>query len=307
MKRAGLTVVIFLASIPTASAQIAPIKNTIGMTLVGIPAGTFNRGAPPTACEKPKCPKDDAFTALNEASECMKKARYVCNGRQPMKDETPQHKVVLTRSFYMSNTEVTQRQWFAVMGTNPSAFKSERLKHRSEDNPIEQVSYRDALEFTNALSKKEGLPPCYDFTSVSDGGNTIYNCKGYRLPTEAEWEFAARANHADLRYGDLNAIAWHSGNSRQKSHPVGKKKPNAWGLYDMLGNVWEWCHDWYGPYRPDSQTNPAGAEPGRYRVFRGGSWINGVTIKATTRGRNVPKMRGSNLGFRVVRTMPAQE
>lgn len=305
MGKTSLTVVIFLAFVSSAAAQMKAVKNSIGMTLVSIPAGSFDQGAPPIDCKKPDCPKNDPFTAVNEALECLRKARSVCNGRQPMTDEIPQHKVTLTRPFYMSSTEVTQRQWFTVMGDNPSAFKSERLKHRSEDNPVEQVTYKDALKFTNALSKKEGLPLCYDFTSVSSGGNTIYNCKGYRLPTEAEWEFAARAHGTKPRYGDLNAIGWHSGNSRQKPHPVGKKKPNAWGLYDMLGNVWEWCHDWYGPYSADSQTNPAGADPSRYRVFRGGSWINGATIQVTTRGRNVPGMRGSNLGFRIVRTIPA--
>ena len=149
-----------------------------------------------------------------------------------------QHRVTLTRAFLLQATEVTQAQYQALMGNNPSKFSN------CSDCPVEKVSWIDAIAYVNALSKKESLPACYDSKGEVIGGRTVYDCKGYRLPTEAEWEYAARGGAQGARYGNLDNIAWYDGNSGRKTHPVGKKRPNSFGLYDMLGNVWEWCHDW---------------------------------------------------------------
>ncbi|RPI17804.1 MAG: formylglycine-generating enzyme family protein, partial [Acidobacteriales bacterium] len=143
-------------------------------------------------------------------------------------DEKPAHRVKITKAFEIGKYEVTQAQWEAVMGANPSAT-------RGPDLPVEQVSWYDVQEFLSAMN----------------GRNDGYF---YRLPTEAEWEFAARAGTTGVRYGELDAIAWYGRNSGDQPHPAGGKQPNAWGVYDMLGNVWEWCQDWY---QADSYKVPA--------------------------------------------------
>ena len=197
-------------------------------------------------------------------------------------DETP-HEVTLTKPFKMGIHEVTQAQYEQVMGVNPSGFKG-------ADNPVEMVSWDDAVEFCRRLSE---LP------AEKAAGNV------YRLPTEAEWEYACRAGTTTkYSFGDdeseLGDYAWYGVNSDQKTHPVGSKKPNAWGLYDMHGNVFEWCQDRYGDYPSGSVTDPTGPAVGSFRVSRGGSWLYSAgSCRSAYRGRDYPSDCSLNLGFRV--------
>ncbi len=211
------------------------------------------------------------------------------------KDEGPQHRVTITRAFLMQATEVTQGQYRALMGKNPSHFTS-----CGDNCPVEKVSWHEAVAYCNALSRKEGLEECYDGDRLRG-----LDCKGYRLPTEAEWEYAARAGSTGARYGDLDSVAWYKGNSGKSTHTVGKKRPNAWGLYDMLGNVLEWCHDWKGDYSSSSATDPTGPRTGSRRVRRGGSWVNVAGyVRAAIRLNFTPDGRDYILGFRPLRFCP---
>ena len=193
-------------------------------------------------------------------------------------DESPTHSVTVS-SFYMGQTEVTQAQWKAVMGNNPSIFEGDNL-------PVENVTYEDAQAFCRELSRLTG--------------------KTYRLPTEAEWEYAARGGNKSqgCKYSgshSIDRVAWYDDNSGGKTHAVATKQANELGLYDMSGNVWEWCSDWKGSYSSSSQTNPKGASSGQYRVNRGGSWGNDARgCRVSYRNYNTPSNRSSNLGFRVV-------
>ena len=191
-----------------------------------------------------------------------------------------QHEVALSRGLFLAETECTQGQWEAVMGSNPSNLKG-------RDRPVEQVSWEEAVEFCRKLTAKqrqEGVLP--------EGWE-------WRLPTESEWEYAARAGTTGARHGELDAIAWHGGNSGSETHGVKGKQANAWGLYDMVGNVWEWCGDWYGDYPTGNVTDPTGPGLGSLRVNRGGVW-NGGARNARSAFRNwcVPGNRNSFLGFR---------
>jgi len=197
-------------------------------------------------------------------------------------EEKPPHRVRISRPFYIGKYPVTQGQWQAVMGSNPSYFKGDNL-------PVEQVSWHDAVEFCQKLSDETG--------------------RKYRLPTEAEWEYAARAgSKGKYSFGDdqnrLGEYAWFDGNSGKKTHPVGQKKPNDWGLYDMHGNVWEWVQDWYGKdyYRQSvNSVDPQGPSSGNYRGLRGGSWIYALDgCRASNRVNGQPGVRYSNVGFRLV-------
>jgi len=211
-------------------------------------------------------------------------------------DEKPTHKVTLS-DFYLGKYEVTQREWREVMGKNPLFFKGDNL-------PVEMISWYDAVEFCNKISMKDGLKPCYKI----DGKNTICNfdANGYRLPTEAEWEYVARGGHKLSGYkysgsNTINDVAWYENNSNSRTHSVGGKKPNELGIYDMTGNVWEWCWDWYGDYSSSSVTDPKGSSSGKSRILRGGSWRSkDRNNRLANRDRGNPDSRYSDSGFRVV-------
>jgi serine/threonine protein kinase len=195
-----------------------------------------------------------------------------------------EHEVVFGRGFFLSETECTQAQWESVMESNPSNL-------RGADRPVEKVSWTNAVEFCRSLTakhRKEGwLPEGWE----------------WRLPTEAEWEYAARAGMVSPGHGDLETVAWHAGNSGGSTHPVGRKQANLWGLYDMLGNVWEWCLDWYGDYPNASSVKPNGPKSGSMRVFRGGCITFGLSDSArkfrySHRSGIDPKHQSSDVGFR---------
>lgn len=232
------------------------IKNSIDMELILIPSGSFQMGV------------DKSFEAEADATR---------------------HSVTISTPFYMGKHEVTQKQWAAIMGRNPSKFKG-------STRPVEQVSWDDVQKFIAALNQKEG--------------------KHYRLPTEAEWEYAARAGTKTAYFfgddeddeGLLSQYAWFKGNSGKKTHPVGMLLPNAWGLYDMHGNVWEWCQDWYDKeyYAKSPDADPSGPLSGSDHVIRGGSW-NKIPyyLKAGYRNYATPDGVDDTLGFRLV--LPVQQ
>ena len=200
--------------------------------------------------------------------------------QKPYDDEKPVHQVTLTNNYYMGKYEVTQSLWQAVMGSNPSDFKG-------DDLPVERVSWNDCQEFVSKLNGLTG--------------------KKFRLPTEAEWEYAARGGKKSRGYqysgcSNISDVAWCARNSRSKTHPVGMKQANELGIYDMSGNVYEWCQDWYGgSYVNSSQTNPTGAVSGSYRVCRGGSWYyNARYCRSSYRYYFTPGIRSSILGLRLV-------
>jgi formylglycine-generating enzyme required for sulfatase activity len=223
------------------------VSKVTGAKFVLIPAGTFTMGSP-----------------LDEPERDI--------------DESPQHQVTISRSFYMQTTEVTQGQWKSVMRNNPSYFKN-----CGDTCPVEDVSWNDCQEYISKLNIMEGT------------GN-------YRLPTEAEWEYAARAGLQVARNGDLDRISWYNGNSGNRTHTVGTKSPNAWGLYDMLGNVWEWVQDWKGNYPSSHVTDPTGPPSGSMRVNRGCSWdSNDMYCRSAYRISDTPNVRSKVLGFRIVR------
>ena len=217
-------------------------------------------------------------------------------------DEMPQHRVRITRPFYLGVTEVTQGQYRAVTGQSPSKFKG------SDDLPVEQVSWLDAVKFCNAAEPRGGphalLPGRRSNVSVPD-----WKGAGYRLPTEAEWEYACRAkNPARYSFGDdpagLGEYAWFDGNSGNQTHPVGQKRPNAFGLFDMHGNVWEWCWDGFDAkyYAESPVDDPRGPSGASVRVIRGGSWGgNPRDCAVGVPGLVTPGDRRDNLGFRLAR------
>ena len=193
-------------------------------------------------------------------------------------DEKPVHSVTLS-DYYIGETEVTQELWEAVMGSNPSYFKGSQ-------NPVEKVSWNDCKEFITKLNRLTG--------------------KNFRLPTEAEWEYAARGGNKSKGYkysgsNTIGNVAWYSGNSGKATHNVKTKSPNELGIYDMSGNVWEWCEDYYGGYSSGSQTNPTGPSSGSSRVFRGGGWNGSArSCRVSSRNYDSPGERFNFSGFRVV-------
>jgi formylglycine-generating enzyme required for sulfatase activity len=189
-------------------------------------------------------------------------------------DEKPAHEVHITKGFWLGQTPVTQEAYQRAMGTNPSTFKGETL-------PVERVSWEEAKSYCELI--------------------------GGRLPTEAEWEYAARAGTTDARYGNLDAIAWYDGNSNHTTHPVATRQPNGWNLYDMLGNVWEWTADGYGDgYHSQQESgDPHGPSSGYYRVLRGGSWgVLPQSVRASIRVGLAPGDKELNLGCRCVWELP---
>ncbi|MCK9297075.1 MAG: SUMF1/EgtB/PvdO family nonheme iron enzyme [Desulfobulbaceae bacterium] len=213
-------------------------------------------------------------------------------GKFTMGDNESGRVEVTLSNFKMDKYPVTQALYEQVMNTNPSHFKG-------EDRPVEQVSWFDAVKFCNELSRQTGLEPAYEI--AGEQAKRKPKANGYRLPTEAEWEYACRAGTTGDHYGDLDEIAWYEENSGGESHGVGQKKANDFGLHDMLGNAWEWCNDWYGDYPKGTVTDPTGVENGAYRVFRGGSWNDFARyVRAAYRFRYSPDYRYINLGFRLV-------
>ena len=192
------------------------------------------------------------------------------------------HTVTLTQGFWMSDHETTQREYQLVMESNPSNWKGESL-------PVEKVSWSDAVAYCQKLTERERA------------AGRITAQQAYRLPTEAEWEYAARAGTAGARYRELDAIAWHGGTSGSETHAVKQKTANMWGLHDMIGNVWEGCGDWYGDYPTGSVTDPTGPNSGSLRVIRGGGCSDDAgRARSAFRLRYVPGSRYFNLGFRPV-------
>ncbi|WP_278855535.1 SUMF1/EgtB/PvdO family nonheme iron enzyme [Leyella stercorea] len=244
-----------------------PVKNGISIDMVRVEAGKFTMGA----------------TAEME---------------NPHHSEKPTHQVTLTNDYYIGKYEVTQALWKAVMGNNPSKFKGNNQalwktmmgknpsKFEGDNLPVEQVSWDDCQEFISKLNRITG--------------------KMFRLPTEAEWEYAARGGNKSRGYqysgnNNLSDVAWYEDNSRMKTHAVGTKQPNELGIYDMSGNVYEWCQDWEGAYSSSSQVNPTGANSGSFRVIRGGSWVNcAVVCRSSYRYGRTPDYRDSHLGLRLV-------
>ena len=199
--------------------------------------------------------------------------------KSPYEVEKPVHRVTLTNNYYIGKYEVTQALWQAVMGSNPSHFKGDAL-------PVEQVSWKDCQKFITKLNRLTG--------------------KNFRLPTEAEWEYAARGGNKSrgYRYSGSNTIddvAWYENDALSQTHPVGTKQPNELEIYDMTGNVMEWCQDWYGSYSSSPQVNPTGAASGSYRVVRGGGWSDSARdCRTSDRDFISPGGRSSDLGFRLV-------
>ncbi len=234
---------------------VKQLETDMGIRLVPIPAGTFMMGSP--------------ANELRNNSDS---------------NETPQTRVTLTKNFFIGSTVVTQGQYEAVMGVNPS-----QNKKLDKNYPVENVSWDDAMDFCLKLTQRElpygRLPEGYVFT----------------LPTEAQWEYACRAGTTGPYAGDIDAMAWYAKNSGYTTTAVGKKKPNAWGLYDMEGNVLQWCLDRYGPYPGGEVTNPTGAGSGSSFVGRGGCfWYEAWDCRSAKRMHFDPDNGGNSVGFRII-------
>lgn len=206
-------------------------------------------------------------------------------------DRIKQNWTVEINDFLLSKFPVTQELYFEVTKEEPSTIKG-------NGHPVETVTWKEAFVFCNKLSARTGLNPCYTWKEEKEEISFDKKANGFRLPTEAEWEYSCKAGTKGIRYGELDSISWFKDNSENTTHPVGQKEPNAWGLYDMLGNVWEWCSDIY-----DETIY------GSYRIFRGGGWSDEArSVMATTRRRSHPlKFKIDDLGFRIARNQTGND
>ena len=255
--------VIIIEPEPAVNVQITPDQFTFTDNFIFIEGGTFLMGSP--------------------VSEVRR-----------FDNEGPQRQVTVN-SFYMGMYEVTQKEYEEIMGVNPSRF-------RGDDLPVECVSWLDAIEYCNRRSIREGLTPAY----IIIGSNIVWDreANGYRLPTEAEWEYACRAGTTgDFNTGSgITSSQANFDNNTGRTTPAGSFAPNAWGLYDMHGNVWEWCWDLFGSYPNTAQTNPSGPVSGTDRVLRGGGWSNSVRhIRSACRVNAASSYWANGIGFRLVR------
>jgi formylglycine-generating enzyme required for sulfatase activity len=275
-------------------------------------SGTPSRGTPGTATPVTATPPG---FVLVEGGTFMMGSPASEPGRYG--DEGPQHQVTV-RSFYLGIHEVTQREWREMMGTTAAQQRDAGQRAANASNwsmagegdnlPMYYVSWVEAIEYCNKRSIREGLTPCY--RGSGDNITCDWNANGYRLPTEAEWEYAAKGGSRDLLtylYAGSNnadAVAWHSGNAGGVTHPMGTKASNSLGLYDMSGNVWEWCWDWgIGTYSSGAETDPRGPSSGSARVRRGGACFNGARYaRSAYRSLNGPTSRNQILGFRLARS-----
>ncbi|HOF24508.1 MAG TPA: formylglycine-generating enzyme family protein [Thermotogota bacterium] len=235
------------------------------------------------------------------------------NDSEGYSDEKPVHTVTLTYDYWIGKYEVTFKEYDAYCAATGKRKPDDEEWGRGT-RPVINVSWWDAIGYCNWLSEREGLKKAYDSQGNlldKNGKRTtdITKVEGYRLPTEAEWEYAARGgqNSSKYKYSGSNTVgdvAWHDSNSGNKTHPVGGKKPNELGIYDISGNVWEWCHDWFEYYSSAAQTNPTGSSNGAGRVNRGGSWYSyAQSCRVASRYYLTPVNGASNIGFRVSRTV----
>jgi len=269
---------------------VGVVTNSAGMVFNGIPAGSFEMGS--------------------------------ANGEAP---EQPVHKVTITKVYFIGRYEVTYGEWSKVynwalskgydFGNNGSAGYA--TKDKPERNPVVNISWFDAVKWCNALSEMEGKEPVYytdeKFTKVYKNGNVNitpknvkWSASGYRLPTEAEWEYACRATSTNTYFwgnnsGSFTSYTWNKQNSMNATHEVGKKSPNNWQLYDICGNVWEWCWDYFGAYSEGEVSDPIGPASGANRIIRGGGWNSLVEdFRVSVRVETEPNFSYNNMGFRVV-------
>lgn len=299
--------------------QPKEFTNSIGIRFVPIPAGEFMMGSSDA---------DIRSYIMSDSDFKTKEAKL--NDTKLVKSEQPQHRVKITQPFFMATHEITQTQFQQLIGRNPSWYsitgyrKADVLGLDTSRFPVDNVSWFDAVEFCLKLGDKENRSPCYRLTniqrdedrSIESADVTLLTGDGYRLPTEAEWEYACRAGSTTLFHfgtwlngGEANVNGKKpfgtefEGPSLGRTTTVGSYLANAFGLYDMHGNVWEWCQDWYGEdyYAERQECNPLGPITGSSRVFRGGGWIgHAIHARAATRLMLSPEIRGGFTGFRVV-------